>query len=353
MKYIVPIYRYPYYCRSEFTMVVKYLPMLCSNKYSRSTYRLVNSGGSGGSGRSTVGRELSAGAVMTPVDAIWSTGAVMTAQPAEAMSTAAAAAVTNEGGEDDDVLFLAVAAATAWPAFRLSRNNRSRELPIRRTHVTSLLLDASTVLATVAAAATAVVDVAVVCCCSSFSMYSRILSLISDVTHTPPSPIARSPSLSHPAGSADSGEDIVCENETKTHTFIGTILDTKTNFNGIKNILKWKNFWVALTTSSWNPQRSKIVWNRYLTEFHFFYTIFNHVYRYTFFKIKNNKPVQIWYKNTNLVGCRNDDLTAYAWVPGRHIWQPVNIKTQIENFLFKIINHWLMWGAFIIIESLK
>lgn len=235
MKYIVPIYRYSYYCRPEFTMVVKYLPMLCSNKYSRSTYRLVNSGGSGGSGRSMVGRELSAGAVMTAVDAIWSMGAVMTAQPAEAMSTAAAAAVTNEGGEDDDVLFLAVAAATAWPAFRLSRNNRSRELPIRRTHVTSPLLDASTVLATVAtvaaaAVAAAVVDVAVVCCCSSFSIYSRILSLISDVTHTPPSPIARSPSLSHPAGSADSGEDIVCENETKTHTFIGTILNTKTNF---------------------------------------------------------------------------------------------------------------------------
>lgn len=149
---------------------------------------------------------------MTAVDAIWSSGAVMTAQAAEVTPTAAVAAVAKEGGEND--LFLAVAAATAWPAFRLSRNNRSRELPIRRTHVTSPLLDVCTVLATVATVA--VVDVAVVCCCSSFSMYSRILSLISDVTHTPPSPpIARSPSLSQPAGSADSEEDIVCKTKRK------------------------------------------------------------------------------------------------------------------------------------------
>ncbi|KAE9545320.1 hypothetical protein AGLY_000863 [Aphis glycines] len=88
-------------------IVVAVFPILCI----QSTYRLVNSGGSGGSGRSMVGRELSAGAVITAVVAVWSAGAVMTAQAAEATSTAAAA-VAIEGGEDDD-LFLVVAAATA------------------------------------------------------------------------------------------------------------------------------------------------------------------------------------------------------------------------------------------------
>jgi len=77
----------------------------------------------GGSGPSTAERELSAGALMVVDTAQWSFAVAVTVVV------------------DVDGLFLTVAAATACPAFRLSRNNRSSELPIRRTHVSPLLDD--------------------------------------------------------------------------------------------------------------------------------------------------------------------------------------------------------------------
>lgn len=68
-------------------------------------YRLVNVGGNGGNGPSTVGRELSAGALMV-VDTPWSSAGASETVPSTVGLHAAAAV-------DGDDLFLAVAAATA------------------------------------------------------------------------------------------------------------------------------------------------------------------------------------------------------------------------------------------------